>query len=259
MAEYRKVILDAGHGGADPGAVWGDRQEKEDNLRLALAVGQILSRAGVEVLYTRINDIYQSPMDKAQIANQSDADYFISFHRNAADDPGTASGALGLVYADQGPASILAREINRKLDKAGLKDLGISERPGLIVLRKTKMPAVLVEAGFIDNEKDNRVFDEQFYGVAQTIADGILDTIRIEDQGTYYYQIQMGIFREKENAEKLKKQLQSQGFPAFLIADQGQYKVRVGAFLNLDNAARTEQQLHNYGYETFMVREKAQY
>ena len=77
------VIIDPGHGGMDPGAVYKGRQEKDDNLRLALAVGELLSQNGVDVLYTRTDDVYDSPYRKAMIANESGADYLISFHRNA--------------------------------------------------------------------------------------------------------------------------------------------------------------------------------
>ena len=58
-----KIMLDAGHGGNDPGAVYGGRQEKDDNLRLAMAVGNILSQNGIDVVYTRTDDVYQSPIE----------------------------------------------------------------------------------------------------------------------------------------------------------------------------------------------------
>ena len=74
------VMLDAGHGGYDNGASYDGRLEKEDALNLVLAVGSILEDAGVDVLYTRTTDVYQSPNEKARIANRSDADYFISTH-----------------------------------------------------------------------------------------------------------------------------------------------------------------------------------
>ena len=64
------VIIDPGHGGMDPGAVYKGRQEKDDNLRLALAVGELLSQNGVDVLYTRTDDVYDSPYRKAMIANE---------------------------------------------------------------------------------------------------------------------------------------------------------------------------------------------
>ena len=75
-----KVMIDAGHGGADFGATYNGRQEKNDNLRLALAVGEILSENGIDVEYTRTTDIYQTPFEKSTLGNQSGADFFISFH-----------------------------------------------------------------------------------------------------------------------------------------------------------------------------------
>lgn len=76
----KKIILDAGHGGSDPGAVFKGRQEKDDNLRLTLAVGEELRNRGVDVEYTRTTDVYQTPFEKATIANESGADFFVSFH-----------------------------------------------------------------------------------------------------------------------------------------------------------------------------------
>ncbi len=83
------VMLDAGHGGYDGGASNSGRLEKDDNLRLVLAIGEILENNGVNVLYSRTEDVYQSPNEKAGIANRSDADYFISIHRNSSPTPNT--------------------------------------------------------------------------------------------------------------------------------------------------------------------------
>ena len=77
-----KIVLDAGHGGTDPGAIYKERKEKNDNLELTLAVGKILEDNGIDVVYTRTTDIYQTPFEKAKIAKVAGADYFISFHRN---------------------------------------------------------------------------------------------------------------------------------------------------------------------------------
>lgn len=261
MAERTRVILDAGHGGAEPGAVYFGRQEKNDNLRLALAVGNLLSDAGVDVLYTRVDDTYQTPYEKAEIGNRSGADYFVSIHRNAMQIPGSASGAQVLIYQRGGAAEAMAEDISRNLQEAGFADLGIIERPGLVVLRQTQMPAVLVETGFIDNENDNRLFDENFNEIARAIAGGILTAIQEEQtaQVPVYYQIQVASFREEAPAVRLRDQLASQGFPAFIVYQDGYYKVRAGAFLNMDNAVRMEQQLREYGYNTYMVTEAASY
>ena len=182
MAENRKVIIDAGHGGQEPGAVYEGRQEKEDALRLAFDVGNALERRGISVSYTRVSDVYDSPYEKAAMANASDADIFLSIHRNAMPVPGTASGVENLVYEDSGTAGALGRNIGEALAEAGWTDLGVKERPGLVVLRNTKIPAVLVEVGFINNEKDNEFLDANMAATADAIADGVLKTFRELDE-----------------------------------------------------------------------------
>ncbi len=260
MADIKRVIIDAGHGGEEPGAMFNGRREKDDALRLALAIGQILENNGVDVVYTRTTDVFDTPLEKAQIANRSGADYFVSIHRNAMPVPGTGSGATVLVYENAGVPAMLAENIQRNLVQTGFNDLGIQERPGLIVLRRTQMPAVLVEAGFIDNPEDNRFFDENFDAIAQAIADGILETIRQqEEQRPEYYQVQVGAFRTRMPADRLVNELQAKGLPAFVVYDDGLYKVRVGAFLNMDYAVRMERTLRNLGYPTVLVKERAVY
>ena len=182
MAENRKVIIDAGHGGQEPGAVYEGRQEKEDALLLAFDVGNALERRGISVSYTRVSDVYDSPYEKAAMANASDADIFLSIHRNAMPVPGTASGVENLVYEDSGTAGALGRNIGEALAEAGWTDLGVKERPGLVVLRNTKIPAVLVEVGFINNEKDNEFLDANMAATADAIADGVLKTFRELDE-----------------------------------------------------------------------------
>ena len=182
MAENRKVIIDAGHGGQEPGAVYEGRQEKEDALQLAFDVGNALERRGISVSYTRVSDVYDSPYEKAAMANASDADIFLSIHRNAMPVPGTASGIENLVYEDSGTAGALGRNIGETLAEAGWTDLGVKERPGLVVLRNTKIPAVLVEVGFINNEKDNEFLDANMAATADAIADGVLKTFRELDE-----------------------------------------------------------------------------
>ena len=171
------VILDAGHGGSDFGAVYQGRREKDDNLALTLAVGDLLAQAGIDVLYTRTTDIYETPTAKAQEGNASGADYFISIHRNSSPIPNQYTGIESLVYNRNSTAAGIARNINRNLEAIGFANQGINERPNLAVLRRTRMPAVLVEAGFINNDNDNALFDAQFDAIAQAIADGILDSI----------------------------------------------------------------------------------
>lgn len=179
-----KIMLDAGHGGNDPGAVYGGRHEKDDNLRLAMAVGNILSQNGIDVVYTRTDDVYQSPIEKARLANASGADYFISFHRNSSPEPNQYSGVETLVYNQSGRKLTMAQNINRALENIGFKNLGVKSRTGLVVLRRTRMPALLIETGFINTPEDNERFDENFNEIARAIADAILTTLDVHPDST---------------------------------------------------------------------------
>lgn len=171
------VVLDAGHGGVNPGAVYNGRQEKDDALALVLTVGQILEANGVDVYYTRTTDIYESPYQKAMEANAAGADYFVSIHRNSSPYPNQYTGIESLVYNLYSEAATLAYNINAQLEAVGFVNQGVNERRNLVVLNRTEMPAVLVEVGFINTDADNSFFDERFQKIARAIADGILVTI----------------------------------------------------------------------------------
>lgn len=171
------VVLDAGHGGVNPGAVYNGRQEKDDVLSLVLTIGNILEQSGIEVYYTRTTDIYEAPFQKATEGNEVGADYFVSIHRNSSPYPNQYSGVETLVYNQYSEAGRLAFNINTQLEQIGFINLGVNERPNLVVLNSTQMPAVLVEVGFINTDTDNTLFDERFNDIAQAIADGIIQTV----------------------------------------------------------------------------------
>ncbi len=308
MAKY-KIAIDAGHGGGDYGATYNGRAEKDDNLKLALAVGNILEKNGVDVVYTRTTDEYETPFKKATDANEANADYFVSIHRNSSPTPNQYSGVESLVYNNSGIRSTIATDINSELEKAGFKNLGITERPNLVVLKRTHMPAVLVEAGFINNDKDNELFDKNFDKIANAIADGILKALGIspfqttspsvnsastdsdynsdnytnnnnekickkshdennricnkkytgsctcEDnyEPVALYRVQVGAYKNKDNADRMLNSLLVEGFPAFIIYEDDYYKVQVGAFRILSNAIKMEQKLRRFRYSTYIV------
>ena len=108
-------------------------------------------------------------------ANAWDADYFISIHTNASSLP-AATGSEALVYTDPSVAASLATDILRELNIAtGLRNRGVLERPGLYVLRRTEMPAVLVELGFISNAGDAELMNNRPDLFALGIYRGIRD------------------------------------------------------------------------------------
>lgn len=269
------VILDAGHGGYDYGATYEGRKEKDDALKLTMAVGDILKRNCVNVLYTRTTDVYNTPYEKAVIGNNSGADFFVSIHRNAYIVPNTTSGAEVLVFNNSGIKSEMAENINANLAKTGFVNRGIIERPNLVVLKRTKMPALLVEAGFIDNDKDNQIFDENFNAIAEAIASGILQTLNVkcdynnetenneyednyvnENNTEHYaklYRVQVGAYSNRAYADELLEELKREGFPAYIVFDNGLYKVQSGAYAVLDNAVKMEEKLRREGYSTFIT------
>lgn len=245
------IVIDAGHGGSDPGAVYNGRREKDDNLRLALAVGKILENNGLNVVYTRTTDVYNTPYEKAQIANRSGADYFVSFHRNSSQVPGAYSGVETLVYDDSGIKAQLARRVNEELEKAGFRNLGVSVRPNLVVLNSTDMPSILIEAGFINSAKDNQIFDNNFDEIAAGIADAIIETVR-GGAGTKYY-VQTGLFRMVGNAEELADRLWYYGYPADIDMVNGLYRVLVGPYDSMSEAAAVERELRNMSFQTLII------
>jgi len=254
------IMVDAGHGGTDPGAVYNGRQEKDDNLRLALAVGEILQNKGVDVQYTRTTDIFLPLAERVAMANQAGVDYFVSIHRNSFPTDNEVSGVETLVYDRTGIKYEMAENIDGALENIGFVNLGVKTRPGLYVLRRTNMPALLVEAGFVNSDHDNRLFDENFDAVAQGIADGILRTLEGETDPepeiphpTTNYSVQVGLFRNPAYARRLMNELTAQDFPAY-IDNYGQYdRVKVGDYADLDDAAKMEQQLKRAGYQTLVV------
>ncbi len=250
------IMLDAGHGGRDPGAVSGGRQEKDDSLALTLAVGEILQERGVDVLYTRTTDVYESPYQKAMEANEAGADFFISIHRNSSPEANTYSGVESLVYNKSGIKLEMAENINEQLEAVGFVNLGVKERPGLVVLRRTRMPAVLVEVGFINSDADNTLFENNFDDIALAIAAGILDTLQMngdipETAGSYT--VQAGAFRNAAYADRLRQELLDQDFPAVVSQNNGLYRVNAGTYPTLDEAAAVERKLKQAGYQTVIV------
>lgn len=252
-----RVVIDPGHGGVDSGAVYGNRLEKNDNLNLALAVGEILSNYGVEVLYTRTEDVYSSPIQRAQVANAENADLYIALHRNSSPLPNTYSGVETLIYDDEGIKPIAAELINREMEKLGFPNLGIDIRKDLPILKRTNMPALSVHVGFINTDADNALFDEQFENIAIGIAAGILDTLdRMNEtaNNTHTYRVQVGLFKVLTNAVNLQYELLLLGYEPIIVPQGELNAVQIGELPSLEQAVILEQELKRIGYDTLIVR-----
>lgn len=270
-----KIMIDAGHGGYDNGATYEGRLEKNDNLELALAVGEILQAQGYDVEYTRTEDVYDSPVQKARIGNASGADFFVSIHRNSSATPNQYNGVQTLIYDNSGIKAVMAENINKELEKVGYRNINVAERPDLAVLRRTKMPAVLVEAGFINSDIDNNLWDTKFSETAEAIAAGIDETIRsaglaAADESMVYeensenadngamseksgYQILVGIYRTFGAASYQMNRFINDGYMADIYEDAGLFQVRIGMYENIDDALIAQRELRDKGYDTLIV------
>ena len=166
------ILLDYGHGGTDPGAVYQGRREAEDVLRIGQAVAKRLRAAGVAVDETRTTNKTVSLEQRVKLELQKPYDFFLSFHRNAF-KPEQATGAEVFVYRFTNKKSKpLADQIQRALVGVGFRNRGVKEAD-FYVLKHTRAPALLLEIGFIDNRTDNELFDTKF----EAIVDGIVSAI----------------------------------------------------------------------------------
>lgn len=174
-----KVIIDPGHGGKDPGAESSGRFEREYNFSLSLKVNALLmNEPRIKPYMTRTDDTFISLDDRASFANNLKADLFISLHANKSDSA-SASGTETFYYHSysQTFAQIIHKHV---LKAAGLKDRGVKNE-GFVVIRKTTMPAILIESGFLSNKTDNSVlFDETKQNeIAKEIVAGIKEYLNI--------------------------------------------------------------------------------
>lgn len=267
-----RVIIDAGHGGQEPGAIYENRKEKDDTLRLALAVGEILQQNGVDVVFTRTEDVYQTPFEKAQAANRADGDFLISIHRNSSPQPNQYSGAETLVFNKSGQRAELAQNINRQLEQVGYRNLGIQERPGLVILRRSKMPAVLVEAGFINTDADNERFDQKFDETARAIAEGILETLGtnnnhdsnrngtdMERLGSYMNGTTDDYMEQMETVYEEEEEHGAKGYNCCPCTAEDLYRVQTGAFRNQKNAENLLNKLLSENYPAYILQEDGFY
>lgn len=172
-----KVILDAGHGGNDFGGIYNRRNEKDDNLRLALAVGNILEYRGVDVVYTRTGDTFISPLDRVKLANNENADLYVTLHRGFAPSPNEFSGVRAFVRSNDGVQYDTAVNILNNLEELGFKNNGADINEEMTVLKNTNLPALVLNTGFVNSDSDNELYDSKFNYIAEAIADGILQTL----------------------------------------------------------------------------------
>lgn len=171
------VVIDAGHGGSDGGTGSGEIIEKDINLSVALKLKAILEDSNLEVVLTRSSDENVSLAQRASVANDSNADFFISLHCNYYEDDGQVTG-LECYYnsSDETESKVYAESIINAVSLSGDIKARDAKVESFYVLRNTQMPAVLVEMGFLSNYSERqKLLSEDYQEIlSQKIAEGIL-------------------------------------------------------------------------------------
>lgn len=175
----KTVVIDAGHGGKDPGATsYLGYQEKEVNLKVAQKVAWLLKKQGVNVIMTRNNDTFVELNERAEIANRAQADLFVSIHHNS-NRSRSHHGYTVYIAPNASEGSRRAgRLIERCLADTGLSSNGLRTNDYRVLVR-TNGPAVLIECGYLSNPSEAAVlYDGNFQNrIASAIAQAVLEAL----------------------------------------------------------------------------------
>lgn len=211
------IVLDAGHGGGDPGATANGLLEKDITLQLALKTGNYLeTNYHCEIFYTRMRDMYLSLSQRAIVANKAKADLFCSFHINSLNSasngfetyrfPGTKGKTIELQKA-------VHEEVMRALKPYNITDRGMKEQD-LAVVRETAMPALLTETLFISNPNEAKLLKSEAFlnEVARAHAIGLANAAGLirknnEKEPEKKHYLITDAFKNKATAEENAKML----------------------------------------------------
>lgn len=182
---YDKVLLlDAGHGGKDPGTSGNGMQEKNLNLTIAQKIAQKLQGSGIKVYMTRDSDVYPENSTRAKTANDI-ADLMVSIHMNSGPETANGTETLYQVHTNDNGARLTSKQLAEILQGKVVSATGNTNRGAklwtdVLILNRTTVPSVIVEVIFITNTGDalkisNPAYQDQ---VAQAIADGIQEAVK---------------------------------------------------------------------------------
>jgi len=203
------VIIDPGHGGSDGGTVAGGALEKELNLQVANLVGMKLTKAQVNVQFTRDSDLKVNLSERSNLANEYPGALFVSIHHNASTVP--EAHGVEIYYAQSKPDSVMVSQRQYfKLGKndsfsddrgkllaghvqyllcsmTGAKDRGIRDSR-LAMTRWVSCPSILIECGFLSNAKEcsNLISSAYREKMSAGIAGGVLKYLKMVDADPYY-------------------------------------------------------------------------
>ncbi|MBQ5841280.1 MAG: N-acetylmuramoyl-L-alanine amidase [Clostridia bacterium] len=186
-----RIFIDQGHNpqGINAGAEGFGYREQDITYQVGVYLANLLREDGRFAVRLSRNTPEEvlgtsnatSLAARVNAANSWGAEYFISIHCNANENP-AINGTEVYVYRDPGTAASLARDVlDGIVERMGTKDNGVRVNSSLYVLRRTRMPAILVELAYITNEQDVQKLVNDPYGFAVGIYDGILDFFDLQE------------------------------------------------------------------------------
>jgi len=174
------IVIDAGHGGKDPGAIsYLGYHEKGVTLRIANKLAAILKARGYHVKMIRDSDVYIDKYDRAEIANRISPDLFVSIHCDANEKRSIHGYSVWVSRSASQASRRTAALIETAMTKTGISSRGVREAD-YVVLANTKCPAVLVECGHVSNPKEAaQLYDGKYQDrIAAAVADGIVEAMK---------------------------------------------------------------------------------
>ena len=211
-----KWYLDFGHGGKDPGALGTNKTKESDTvLKIGMLIKNNLEQAFEKVITTREDDKYYSLDHRSSKANKENCDYFVSIHMNSSTNK-SAKGVEVWVYDEKSKLYTLSKDICTNLSKAiNTPNRGVKISKNFSVLKKTKMPALLIEIDFISNPsvETSLKSDKYIKDISDSISKSLLAFVNksIVDDGVFY-RVCIGEFKDKTTAIQLKNTAISKGF-----------------------------------------------
>ena len=211
-----KWYLDFGHGGKDPGALGTNKTKESDTvLKIGMLIKNNLEQAFEKVITTREYDKYYSLDHRSSKANKENCDYFVIIHMNSSTNK-SAKGGEVLVYDEKSKLYTLSKDICTNLSKdINTPNRGVKISKNFSVLKKTKMPALLIEIDFISNTSVEASLKSDIYikNIATSISKSLLTFVNksIVDDGIFY-RVCIGEFKDMSAAVELKNTAISKGF-----------------------------------------------
>lgn len=250
-----KILVIAGHGAGDCGAVGNGFKESDLTRELAGYAVRALNVVADAVLYDTGRNCYRDIKNNANGAKEllKSVDFVLELHLNSFSS-NNAQGVEVLCKRD----SVFSRTLAEKVSNCGFANRGVKLRKDLLNMNycdTIDKPYVLLECGFITNYHDITVFKNSQEKIAQAIVQAfkVCYNLGEKKKNSKLHHVQVGAFARKENAEKLKKRLVAKGFNCFITErEDGFYRVQCGAFESESNAINYRNQIIKAGFDAFV-------